>query len=246
LIDDPLIVFWLQVHIAGLKTTSTVSALGKKIRIGNEDRVITHVGMSLFMVGENEEGKPTYTEITDDMVAKAKALRDKNGVPEPPCADGKVHLYGRYTLSQPLTRENSACEKDKIRDRVNSSQAADYVVECNLSQEQIASLQKATQTSLGVSPGGVSLAQTYGNLFEHRFDFPPPQDIVQRRQSIHWSRVCFPFLSLSLSLSLSISPSLPLHLSLSLSPRDSSFPRMNQGGDEMNPKLGEMNLILGI
>mmetsp|Transcript_62703 Transcript_62703/g.150761 ORF Transcript_62703/g.150761 Transcript_62703/m.150761 type:complete len:698 (-) Transcript_62703:133-2226(-) len=158
--------FQIKLPCTGMKTVSTVGALGKRIKIGDEERIVSAVSQAIIVISENDEGKTIFTELTEELLAKTKLLRDKGGVVEP--LDGRVCIIGRYFLNEPLTVENSACVKEKIRDRSNSKEPAEYTVEGQLSSENIAKLQKATQTALGVSPGGVSLAQTYGHLFKHR------------------------------------------------------------------------------
>ena len=61
-------------------------------------------------------------QITEELLAKTKHARDKGILPEP--MEGRPCLYGRYTLSEPLSRENSACEREKLKDRTNCKEPA--------------------------------------------------------------------------------------------------------------------------
>ena len=51
--------------VGGLVTTSTVEAVGKELRIGDEVRVVTAVAPALVIRHEREDGTYQITEVTD-------------------------------------------------------------------------------------------------------------------------------------------------------------------------------------
>eukprot|EP00293_Proteomonas_sulcata_P013057 CAMPEP_0184293370 /NCGR_PEP_ID=MMETSP1049-20130417/4819_1 /TAXON_ID=77928 /ORGANISM="Proteomonas sulcata, Strain CCMP704" /LENGTH=566 /DNA_ID=CAMNT_0026601333 /DNA_START=39 /DNA_END=1739 /DNA_ORIENTATION=- len=153
-----------KIETAGIKPCTEASVEGKKITIGDEDRTVVSHSNCLAMRTETEAGFASFLEITDEFLAK---YRDKKGEKE--ILEGRPCLFGRLTFDNPLTRDNVLCDaKGHIKDWTNAKDAAEYIVEAFLAPEDVARIQKATQTALGVSAGGVSLAQNYGNLFEHR------------------------------------------------------------------------------
>lgn len=74
----------------------------------------------------------------------------ETGVP-----DGTPHLYGKIILDTPFNKDlNTACDsKGLIRDSTSGKDPAEYIIQVSLSEQEVAKLQMATQTALGVCPG---------------------------------------------------------------------------------------------
>jgi hypothetical protein len=153
--------------VGGLVTTSTVEAVGKELRIGDEVRVVTAVAPALVIRHEREDGTYQITEVTDEMLGKMAAARDKGNPWERP--EGSPCVYVRVAVASAFSAKNAACDsKGQVRNLDSARDPAEYAVETRLDADDVARLQRATQTALGRRPGEVSLAQSYGNLFEHR------------------------------------------------------------------------------
>jgi len=171
-----------KVETGAQTTTSGVTCLGKVLEIGGERRVVESCVPVLLMRTDLEGGGVAMLEMTDEMAAKIRNQRDKGLALD--TFEGRPCLFSKITFVAPLTKEaNTACDpKGFLRDITNSKEPAEYVVAVTLKEAQVSKLQKATQTALGVCPGGVSLAQTYGNLFDHRIK--ASEDMAQLNTSL--------------------------------------------------------------
>lgn len=176
-IPDALERWTAKIETGALQPVSGVSCVGKMVEVGGETRLVTAFTSTLILKTEKEEGGILLTEITDEYLLKVKTLKDKGqetGVP-----DGKPCLYGKLIVDEPFDKdENTACDhKGFMRDTTNAKEPSEYSIEVSLSEQEVAKIQMATQTALGVCPGGVSLAQTYGHLFDHRIK--SAEDVAQ-------------------------------------------------------------------
>ena len=80
-------------------------------------------------------------------------------------------VYLKVTVDRPWDKDkavNSAVDRGVMRDLQHGKEVVNYAVETRLEANDVARIVQATQTALGISPGGVSLAQNYAELFRHR------------------------------------------------------------------------------